>query len=319
MREDLESVERELRVELRSVAERIPEIGEHSFAGGGKRLRPLLVLLAARLCGYRGPRAHRIAVAVEYLHTASLLHDDVVDGAALRRGRPSVNARFGPRLAILVGDFMYARACQMLVEDGNLEILALYAGALREMTEGEVLQLAQSFDPHISEALYRKVIGQKTASLLAAACGSGAIVSGALRGTVRVLERYGWELGLAFQLVDDALDYSGVGEQLGKQPFQDLGEGKVTLPLVLALQRCSTGERDAISATLKSLSLRGAADPEAVAHVADCVERHRGVEQTLERARAHAAAARSRLDPLEGSPAKDALLALCDFVVRRRR
>ena len=177
LHDDLEQVERVMREALRSVAPVVPVIGEHTFGSGGKRIRPVVVLLASRLCGYRGPRAIQIATAAEYLHSASLLHDDVVDGAETRRGRPSVNARFGSKLAILVGDFMFARACQTLVEDGDQDILASFAESIRAMAEGEVLQLTRSFDPEITESTYIEVIGGKTSSLLASSAESGAIRS----------------------------------------------------------------------------------------------------------------------------------------------
>ena len=318
VQEELRSTERLLVEGMRSVAERIPEVGEHAWTSGGKRMRPLLVLLSSRLCGYVGPRASQIGAAVEYFHGASLLHDDVVDGARERRGRPSVNARFGERSAVLVGDFMYARACQMLVEDGNLEILALYADALRLMTEGEIMQLSQSFDPEVGESVYTDIIGRKTASLLAAAAESGAILGAVTRAERRAVYEYGWELGLAFQLVDDALDYAGACEELGKRPLADLSEGKVTLPLLVTLKRCSVAERESINAVLKTLGRDPGEDLEATACVAESVARHRGVAITLDRAAQRAAVARAKIAPFAPSPAKEALLQLTEFVIQRR-
>ena len=320
LEDDLRRVEQLLREGVRSADTLIPEVGEHTFASGGKRIRPVLVLLTSRLCGYRGPRALQIAAAAEYLHSASLLHDDVVDGASERRGRPSVNAQFGERLAILVGDFMYARGCQMLVEDGSIDILSLYAEALRQMTEGEVLQLSQSFDPDVTESVYLEVIGRKTASLLGAAAESGAILGGVTRAERRSVREYGWELGLAFQLVDDALDYVGTGAELGKPPLQDLSEGKVTLPLLAALKRCSVGEREGIASILKSFSREGSgADPKQASQVAECVARYQGVEITLARASQRAAEARARIESFVDSQAKQTLLDLTEFVVQRNR
>ena len=320
--EDHARVERLLRENTASVVPLIPQVGAHTFGSGGKRLRPLLVVLTARLCGYRGPRAAQVAAAVEFFHSASLLHDDVVDGASLRRGQPSANARYGERMAVLVGDFMYARACQMLVDDGSIEILSLYAEALRQMTEGEVLQLSRSFDPDVSESVYMDVIGRKTASLLAAAAESGAVLGGVTRAERNQVREYGWQLGLAFQLVDDALDYSGDGEELGKQPLQDLAEGKVTLPLLVTLKRCSVGEREAIGATIKSF-VHAAGDAATAApraeldRVAECVRRHRGVEFTLARARGEAEQARERIESFVDGPARRALSDLAEFVVQR--
>src|SRR5262245_4265237 len=168
VQEDLRAVEQALREGVRSIAPMVAQIGEHVFSGGGKRIRPALVLLAAQLCGYRGPRAIQIAAAAEHLHSATLVHDDVVDGAELRRGRPSAHARVGARLSVLFGDFLYAVCCQMLVDDGNPDILAIYAESIRSLAEGEVLQLSRSFDPEIPESVYLQVVGRKTASLIAA-------------------------------------------------------------------------------------------------------------------------------------------------------
>lgn len=324
LRDDLLQVERVLRESMRSVVTLIPQVAEHTFDGGGKRIRPILVLLAARLCGYQGPRAVLLASCVEFLHSASLLHDDVIDGAAQRRGRPSVNARFGERQAILVGDYMYARACQMIVEDGDIEILSTYAESLRQMAEGQLLELSKSFDPDVSEAVYMEVIGSKTSSLLAAAAESGGILGGVTRPERRALWEFGWELGLAFQLVDDALDYVGKGEALGKLPLQDVSEGKITLPLLATLKRCSVGERDAIIATLKGLSqsaAAGRATPERaeLELVADAVRRSKGPELTLAKAVQHAHEARTRIEPFVDCEAKRALFTLTEFVVQRDR
>jgi octaprenyl-diphosphate synthase len=324
VQDDLLQVERLLREGMRSVAPLIPEVGEHAFASGGKRVRPLLVLLCARLCGYRGPRAMQVASAVEFLHTATLMHDDVVDGATTRRGRPSVNARWGDRIAILVGDFLYARASQTLVEDGNPDILWIYANTIRMMSEGEVMQLERSFDPEIGESVYLDVIGHKTSSLLATAAESGAILGGVTRAERNAVREYGWQVGLAFQIVDDALDYTGDGDELGKAPLADLAEGKVTLPLILALKRCSGAERALVGSVVKGIAqARLAGDVGApaaeIASVAAVVERHRGAELALERARECAARARAQIAPFAECDAKRALSDLADFIVSRRR
>lgn len=321
--EDLRRVERVLREGTRSVSPLVSEIGSYTLAGGGKRIRPLLVLLAARLCGYRGPRAIQVAAAAELLHTATLVHDDVVDGADLRRGRPSVNAEYGLRLAILVGDFLYATSSQLLIEEGNGDILASFSEAIRKMAEGEVLQLARSFDPEISESTYLDVIGRKTASLLATASEAGAILGEVTRLERRSLRAYGWQLGLAFQLVDDALDFVSTGEELGKVPLADLAEGKVTLPLIATLKRCTSSERDVLLATLKSFSSaplaeRSSVDRDQLRHVAACVARYRGAEFALDRAAACAAEARAKIEAFVESEAKQALLDLTYFVVQRR-
>ncbi len=320
--EDLQQVERVMRDGMGSVAPLVPQIGDYTFDSGGKRIRPVMVLLAARLCGYRGPRAIQIAAAAEYLHSASLLHDDVVDGAETRRGRPSVNVQFGARYAILVGDFMYARTCQTLVEDGDPDILAIYAESIRTMSEGEVLQLTQSFDPEIAESTYLDIIGRKTSSLLASAAESGAILGGVTRAERRSVREYGHQVGLAFQLVDDALDYAGEHQELGKAPLTDLAEGKVTLPLLTTLKRCSVAERDSIISALKSFSQaaieRRDPDPAESARVADAVQRHHGAEIALERARECVERAKSCIEAFVDCEAKSAMLELADFIVSRR-
>lgn len=317
--EELEQVERLLREGMQSVAPMIPEVGEHTFASGGKRVRPLLVLLAAQLCGYRGPRAVQIASAAEFLHTATLLHDDVVDGATTRRGRPSVNHLWGDRIAILVGDFLYARASQTLVEDGNQDILWIYSNTIRVMAEGEVIQLARSFDPELPESVYLDVIGRKTSSLLATATESGAILAGVTRAERNSVRDYGWEVGLAFQLVDDALDYAGDDRELGKVPLTDLCEGKVTMPLLVALKRCTVGERESVAHAIKEFSANDAdPDPEELRRIANLVARYQGTEVALEHARHRAERARAAIAAFADCPAKRSLDALTDFIVERR-
>jgi octaprenyl-diphosphate synthase len=223
-----------------------------------------------------------------------------------------------------VGDFLYARASQTLVEDGNPDVLWIYANTIRTMSEGEVMQLERSFDPEISEAVYLDVIARKTSSLLATAAESGAILGGVTRAERNAVREYGWQVGLAFQIVDDALDYTGRGDELGKQPLTDLAEGKVTLPLILALKRCSGAERALVSAVVKGIAqARAAGDsstaPADVASVAGVVQRHRGAELALERARECAARARAQIAPFAECEAQRALADLADFVVQRTR
>jgi octaprenyl-diphosphate synthase len=321
--EDLIAVERALREGVHSIAPLVTQIGEHVFSGGGKRVRPALVLLSAQLCGHRGPRAIQIAAAAEHLHSATLVHDDVVDGAEVRRGRPTAHARFGAKLSVLVGDFLYAVCCQMLVDDGNPDVLAVFAESIRSLAEGEVLQLSRSFDPEIPESVYLQVVGRKTASLIAACSESGAILAGVAKPERRALREYGWDLGMAFQLVDDALDYLGTGEEMGKAHLSDAAEGKVTLPLILALRRAAVGEREAALSALKQLAKEraGVAEPEATmaaAVIAEVVTRHGGGELALERARAYARAAAARIETFRDCPAKQSLVQLAEFVVDRR-
>ncbi len=324
IQEDLRQVERVLREGVRSVAPLLSEAGDYTFAAGGKRVRPILVLLTARLCGYRGPRAIQVAAAAECLHTATLTHDDVVDGADLRRGRPSVNAQFGTRLAILVGDFLLAQSSSLLVADGNADILAIYADSIRQMAEGEVLQLMRSFDPEIPESVYLDVIGRKTATSIAAAAEAGSILGGVTLSERRAVREYGWQVGLAFQLVDDALDYLSTGEELGKAHLTDLSEGKVTLPLLITLKRCSASERAEIQAAIKAFAAATARageeppDPSQLSRVAELVAQHRGAELVQDRARECAESAIQSIDPFVDCEARRALSELARFVVSRR-
>lgn len=326
----LELVERALREQLASPQELIGTIGEHVLSSGGKRMRPALLFLAAELCGYTGPRRVQVAAAVELLHTASLLHDDVVDLGEVRRGRPSANAIWGNSRAVLVGDFCLARASSMIVEDGDLDILWIFANTIRLMSEGELLQMEHSFDASVTEAHYYAVIDRKSATLLSAASEAGAILGGVTRPERRRLAEFGREMGLAFQLRDDALDYSADEEVLGKQPYSDLREGKVTLPLLLALKRCRSSERDAAESILKTASKRlielRSEDPTApravmargdLEIVLELVERHRGVADTNRRAEQHVARAAASIAPFADCPAKEALLAAAEYAATR--
>jgi octaprenyl-diphosphate synthase len=320
--EDLALVEGAMREQLLSASEVISALGDHVLASGGKRMRPALLLLAAEMCGYTGPRRVHVAAAVELLHTATLLHDDVVDLSELRRGRPSANALWGNRRAVLAGDFFYARASSLIVEDGDLDILWIFADTIRSMAEGELLQLQRSFDPSVTEAHYFQVIERKSAVLLSAACESGAILGGVTRAERRRLAEYGRELGLAFQLRDDALDYEDREADLGKRPYGDLREGKVTLPLLLALKRCSAAEREAVASLLKAVSR--SADPADAGQLdlspaIEVVRRYRGVEDTVRRAEEHARRARTAIAPFPDGGAQSDLLAAAEFAVMRDR
>jgi octaprenyl-diphosphate synthase len=320
--EDLALVEVAMREQLASASEVLAALGDHVLASGGKRMRPALLLLAAELCGYTGPRRIHVAAAVELLHTATLLHDDVVDLSELRRGRPSANALWGNRRAVLAGDFFYARASSLIVEDGDHDILWIFADAIRSMAEGELLQLQRSFDPTVTEAHYFQVIERKSAVLLAAACESGSILGGVTRAERRRLAEYGRELGIAFQLRDDALDYEDREADLGKRPYGDVREGKVTLPLLLALKRCTPAEREAVASLLKSVS-RNAGGPDApaldLAPAIEVVRRYRGVEDTVRRAEEHARRARNAIAPFPDGGAQSDLLAAAEFAVTRDR
>jgi len=342
----LDLVERAMREQLPSKAELMPLLGDHVIASGGKRIRPALLILSAELCGYSGPRAIQIGAAIELLHTATLLHDDVVDVADLRRGQPSANIIWGNRRAVLGGDFFYARASSMIVEDGEIDLLEIFARTIALMAEGELLQLQSSFDAGVTEAHYYDVIDRKSASLLSAACEAGAIVGGVTRTERRCVAEFGRELGLAFQIKDDALDYDTSASTLGKEPFADLREGKVTLPLLLALKRCTHAEREQVAAILKQAARHAneptggageapaayeapaaheapAVDQESAAidfaPVLDLIHRHHGLTDSLRRADEHVRRATHAIAAFPDGLAKQALRSAAVFSVSRER
>ena len=320
---ELELVERSMHEQLVSTSELVGVLGEHVLGSGGKRMRPALLLLVAELCGYMGPRRIQLGAAIELLHTATLLHDDVVDLSQMRRGRPTATVLWGNRRAVLAGDFFYARASAMTVEDGDLDILLVFADTIKNMAEGELMQLARSFDPTITESHYFSVIDHKSAVLLKASCEVGAIVGGVTRAERRKLAEFGREVGLAFQLRDDALDYEAAEADLGKRPQDDLREGKITLPLLLALKRCGPAEREAIGVLLKGaarLAIGADLTPDAdldLEPALSAVRRYRGVEDTVRRANEHARRAADALAPFSDCRAKRDLLAAAEFAVNR--
>ena len=322
--EPLALVERAMREQLESESEIIRAVGDHLISSGGKRIRPAVLLLAGELCGYTGPRRVQIAAAVELLHTASLLHDDVVDHSPLRRGRPSAMALWGNRRAVLAGDYFYGRASTMVVEDGDHDILWVFSNTIRSMAEGEILQLQRSFDPNVTEAHYYAAIERKSAVLLSAASEAGAILGGVTRAERRRLADFGRELGLAFQIRDDALDYEAPSEVLGKERWTDLREGKVTLPLLLALKRGSAAEREAIERVLKAAARldQEEAEPPGDGDLAPAIEivaRYRCVADSMRRADEHVARACAAIAPFPDGPAKQALVAAAEFSAGRDR
>src|SRR5690606_9017847 len=229
---DFAALNRQVVARLDSRVPLIESIGHYIIEAGGKRMRPVLVLLCSRALGYTGERHVELATVIEFLHTATLLHDDVVDMSEMRRGRPTANVRWDNPSSVLVGDFIYSRAFQLLVEIGDMRIMDVMASTTNQISEGEVLQLVHQHDPRTSEAEYMEVIRNKTAILFAAACSTAAILSGADQATEQALHEFGLQVGLAFQLVDDVLDYAGDSNELGKNVGDDLAEGKPTLPLI---------------------------------------------------------------------------------------
>jgi octaprenyl-diphosphate synthase len=284
----------------------IPEVANHLISSGGKRLRPILTLAAARLCAYEGEGHVKLAAAVEFMHTATLLHDDVVDESDLRRGRKTARMLWGNQASVLVGDFLLGQAFRMMVEVGSLDALDILSRAASVIAEGEVMQLAAAKSMETSEEQYLAVIEAKTAALFAAACEVGPTIAG--RADKRAaLARYGLSLGIAFQLVDDALDYAGDAAALGKHVGDDFREGKVTLPVILAHRRGNAEERAFWKRAIEDGEI-GEGD---LATAQGFMRKHKTIEETMARARHHGAAA---LDALDAFPASEWKTALCEVV-----
>ncbi|MBI0432747.1 polyprenyl synthetase family protein [Roseomonas sp. KE0001] len=313
--EDLQACNRLIVERMQSPVHLIPQLAAHLIAAGGKRLRPLLTLAAARLCGYRGERHIGLAACVEFIHTATLLHDDVVDESELRRGQASANAIFGNKASVLVGDFLFARAFQLMVADGSLEILDILCSAAATIAEGEVLQLVIQNDTASTEAQYLEVIEGKTAALFAAATKVGAVVADRPRHEVTALESYGRNLGIAFQLVDDALDYSAQQERLGKTVGDDFREGKITLPVLLAFARGDAAEQDFWRRVLEQRE-QGEDD---LRHALGLMQRHRAIEDTIARARHYGDLALAGLEPFAEGAERRALAGIVEFCIARAR
>jgi octaprenyl-diphosphate synthase len=298
---------------MQSPVELIPQLAGYIIAAGGKRLRPVLTLASSRLCGYEGNRHQALAACVEFIHTATLLHDDVVDESDLRRGLASANAVFGNKASVLVGDFLFSRAFQLMVEDGSLDVLRILSHASAVIAEGEVLQLATSNDTGTSEQAYLDVIRSKTAELFAAACQIGAVVAERPSAEEDALFAYGLNLGIAFQLVDDVLDYSALQARLGKTVGDDFREGKITLPVILAYRRGSDEERVFWNRALEEMEQ----DEGDLDKAIGLMNQHGALRDTVERARHYGAIARDALGLFPESEEKAALLDVIDFVIDR--
>jgi octaprenyl-diphosphate synthase len=291
----------------------VNQVAHHIIHNGGKRLRPLAVLLAARACGCHSQHHIAAAAIIEFIHTATLLHDDVVDGSGLRRGRQTANALFGNQASVLVGDFLYSRAFQMMVELEELRILDVLANATNTIAEGEVLQLMNCNNPDTSEADYMEVIYRKTAKLFEAGTRIGAILGGDEdAGLEQALVSYGRHLGQAFQLVDDALDYDATPEEFGKNIGDDLAEGKPTLPLIYAMAHGSAAERHMIREAIETGGTRN------LTSIQLAIETSGGLRYTAERARHEVEIAIKALAPVPPSKYRDALIELAQFAIRRR-
>ena len=313
VRDDLQRVNTLIVRYMDSPVALIPQLAGHIVAAGGKRLRPMLTLTSAGLCDYEGDRHIALAACVEFIHTATLLHDDVIDESELRRGLKTANAVWGNKASVLVGDFLFSRAFRLMVDDGSLDVLSILSNASAVMAEGEVQQLVTANDTTTSESAYLDVIRAKTATLFAAACRIGAVVADRSKVEEEALESYGMNLGIAFQLVDDALDYSAAQATLGKSIGDDFREGKITLPVVLAFRRGNEEDRAFWRRTVEELDQNDSDLDHAIA----LMEKHQALTDTVARARHYGAIARDALGIFSDSEEKQALLDVIDFSIDR--
>ncbi len=311
--DDLAEVNTLILERMGSRAPLVPELAGHIIAAGGKRMRPMLTIASSKLCGHTGKRHVILAACVEFIHTATLLHDDVVDESGLRRGNATANFLWGNQASVLVGDYLFTRAFQLMVEDGSLKVLDILANASAVIAEGEILQLSTNNEPETSEDAYLEVIGSKTAALFAAASRIGAVISNRSQAEEEALESHGRNLGIAFQLVDDALDYTAREETLGKAVGDDFREGKITLPTILAFWRGNTADREFWHRTLAD---RNQTEND-LAHAISLLETTKALTDTIERARHYGAIARDALGIFPNGPIKDAMLEAVDFCIDR--
>ncbi len=313
--DDLKLVELQFRKDLQSDVPLIRKVGEYVLSSGGKRVRPALLLLAARLSGYTADKAVMLASVVEFIHTATLLHDDVVDSATLRRGLASANTLWGNEASVLVGDFLFSKSFSLMVGVGSLDVLRVLSHATTVIAEGEVMQLLCTGELDLTEEQYTDVIRAKTAVLMSAACEAGAILGAATKSQQQAMADFGMDLGIAFQLMDDILDYVATEEEFGKSIGHDLEEGKITLPLIHTLRNCTASERTMISSVveLDEMTLDN------FRAVSGLVREYGGIEYTIKKARYYVNRCQSHLDLFDNSPVRDALINLSEYVVTRSK
>jgi octaprenyl-diphosphate synthase len=310
---DLNRVNAVILDRMQSEVALIPELAGHLIAGGGKRMRPMLTLACARLLDYGGARHHKLAAAVEFIHTATLLHDDVVDGSGLRRGKRTANIIWGNPASVLVGDFLFSRSFELMVEDGSLKVLRILSRASNIIAEGEVDQLTAQRRVETTEDHYLAIINAKTAALFAAACRIAAVVAEREEGVEEALDSYGRNLGIAFQLIDDAIDYASDAETMGKGVGDDFRDGKVTLPVILAYARGNAGDR-----TFWKEAMQGDRVSDAdLAHATALLRSTGALDDTLERARHYGQRAIDALGPFPSGAAKSALVEAVEFAIAR--
>lgn len=310
---EMQAVEKQFAKHLTSDVELIAQVGQYVLSSGGKRIRPMLLLLCARLCGYQGEKHIELAGVVEFIHTATLLHDDVVDSANLRRGNRSANSVWGNQASVLVGDFLFAKSFSVMVGSESLKILQILSDTTTQLAEGEILQLINTCDLEVDEARYLQVVRDKTAILIAAACQVGGVLAGIDTTREQVLREFGLELGTAFQLMDDALDYVADQDEFGKARGHDLFEGKMTLPLIYTYAQSSPLERDEIARIVTAEELAAADLDQICALIAE----KGGIDFARHKAAERVSRAKELLQAFPPSEARQALFALADFIVTR--
>jgi len=316
VRDELKRVEREFARHLESRVELIPEMGKYVQMSGGKRVRPAVLLMSARLCGYTGDRAVLNAAVVEFIHTATLVHDDIIDGADTRRGRLTAHSRWGSDITVLLGDYLYIRSMAMALTQDSLEVVRLLCDCTLKMIEGELYQLTKTGDASITEEEHFEIIRRKTAHLFSGCAEIGGLLGGAMPAQLTALREYGFNLGVAFQIVDDVLDYVADETALGKPIGADLREGKVTLPIILLLQRASPD----VTGLIHGVVADGQITVEKWRTIKDELVRHGAIGATFERAVTHATRAKEQLLAAFGpSPEREALVALADYLLSRDR
>lgn len=311
---ELKAVERQLMEIFSSNVFLIPMIGKHIIGGGGKRMRPLFLLLSADLCGYRETNRVTLAAIIEAIHTASLLHDDVIDGAETRRGNPAAHAVWGNQIVILVGDFLYSKALKTAVSQKNQKIMESLSEATTKMTEGEILQLNKIGDPEITREDYFEIIAAKTGVLISAACRIGAILAKLPEKEERALAKFGMNTGIAFQLADDILDYVAKQDDLGKKLGKDLEEGKITMPLIHLLKTASDAERDEILDIIREREK----NKSGLERIMELLSKYNAIEESLKTAHTLVKEAKSELDIFPDSSEKESLLAMAEYAMHRK-
>ncbi|HBI47298.1 MAG TPA: octaprenyl diphosphate synthase [Smithella sp.] len=312
-KDDLQKVEKCINDNVTSEIKLIPEVANHLINSGGKRFRPLLLLICAHLCGYQGGNRFPMATVMEFIHTATLLHDDVIDQASIRRGKDSANKIFGNSVSILVGDFLCFKAFMLMSAIGNNDIFGLVSEMGNIMSEGEVFQLTKCGDVSMTRDEYLSIIEKKTAVLISASCAAGAIMGSASQKKIDALARFGRNAGMAFQITDDVLDYMAKGDDFGKSIGKDLEEGKITLPLIFAINESSEEEKNKI----KEIITLHKSSKKAVREIIRLIKKYNGIDSSLQAAAGYISEAKSQLSIFSDCPEKDHLNTVTDYILSR--